>query len=180
MLLYVHSNRRFIRNGSPGRTSTSTFTQLLSSDPKYPRICGHIQTRVNQAEWDKTERVPAHPRSRNTSQTLFPLLACRGAGHLPFTGQEKKTELPHRLLTLHSLGTYVCRTRGGHVWYQYNRIIVFVRCRVRVPPWSVHVVSSIVRTPHGCVRAERIQHGWVHASARVLLGMVTLCTNTHT
>ena len=44
MLLYVHRNRRFIRDGSPGRpprlwspgreprTSTSTFTQLLSSD----------------------------------------------------------------------------------------------------------------------------------------------------
>ena len=30
VLLYVHRNRRFIRAGEP-RTSTSTFTQLLSS-----------------------------------------------------------------------------------------------------------------------------------------------------
>ena len=29
-LLYVHRNRRFIRDGEP-RTATSTFTQLLSS-----------------------------------------------------------------------------------------------------------------------------------------------------
>ena len=32
VLLYVHRNRRFIRVGEP-RTSTSTFTQLLSSGP---------------------------------------------------------------------------------------------------------------------------------------------------
>ena len=31
VLLYVHRNRRFIRDGEP-RTSTSTFTQLLSSE----------------------------------------------------------------------------------------------------------------------------------------------------
>ena len=30
VLFYVHKNRRFIRDGEP-RTSTSTFTQLLSS-----------------------------------------------------------------------------------------------------------------------------------------------------
>ena len=30
VLLYVHRNRRFIRDGKP-RTATSTFTQLLSS-----------------------------------------------------------------------------------------------------------------------------------------------------
>ena len=33
VLLHVHRNRRFIRNGEP-RTSTSTFTQLLSSDDR--------------------------------------------------------------------------------------------------------------------------------------------------
>ena len=31
VLLYVHRNRRFLRDRSPGRTSTSTFTQLLTS-----------------------------------------------------------------------------------------------------------------------------------------------------
>ena len=31
VLLYVHRNRRLIRDGEP-RTATSTFTQLLSSD----------------------------------------------------------------------------------------------------------------------------------------------------
>ena len=31
VLLYVHRNRRLIRDGSP-TTATSTFTQLLSSD----------------------------------------------------------------------------------------------------------------------------------------------------
>ena len=33
VLLYVHRNRRFIRDGEP-RTSTLTFTQLLSSEAK--------------------------------------------------------------------------------------------------------------------------------------------------
>ena len=33
VLLYVHRNRRLIRDGEP-RTATSTFTQLLSS------VCG--------------------------------------------------------------------------------------------------------------------------------------------
>ena len=31
VLLYVHRNRRFLKDRSPGRTSTSTFTQLLTS-----------------------------------------------------------------------------------------------------------------------------------------------------
>ena len=31
VLLYVHRNHRFIRDGEP-RTATSTFTQLLNSD----------------------------------------------------------------------------------------------------------------------------------------------------
>ena len=34
VLLYGHRNRRLIRDGEP-RTSTSTFTQLLSSDPPF-------------------------------------------------------------------------------------------------------------------------------------------------
>ena len=37
VLLYVHKNRRLIRDGEP-RTSTSTFTQLLSSERTHAGI----------------------------------------------------------------------------------------------------------------------------------------------
>ena len=38
VLLYVHRNRRFIRDGEP-RTATSTFTQLLSPESQLVRCC---------------------------------------------------------------------------------------------------------------------------------------------
>ena len=45
VLLYVHRNRRRIRDGEP-RTATSTFTQLLSSEETisaYVRLQPHSQ-----------------------------------------------------------------------------------------------------------------------------------------
>ena len=44
VLLYVHRNRRFITEGREPRTSTSTFTQLLSSEGGGGRGGGRVQS----------------------------------------------------------------------------------------------------------------------------------------
>ena len=50
VLLYVHRNRRFVRDGEP-RTSTSTFTQLLSSVISIlTLLCKYNRNSVNRAE----------------------------------------------------------------------------------------------------------------------------------
>ena len=59
VLLYVHRNRRLIRDGEP-RTSTSTFTQLLSSGNTTPNSKLWFQTDIRPPTTDRSRKLSAN------------------------------------------------------------------------------------------------------------------------
>ena len=65
LLFHVPRNRRFIRDGEP-RMSTSTFTQLLTSDGKHHERRRKASTQTNkpdkcQSALDRHSPTRAHP-----------------------------------------------------------------------------------------------------------------------